>query len=137
MIDNKSVLGERTRQLRHDLYWSQEKVARKVGVDRSYISQIETGHVGYPGSQIVRGLADVLGSTTDYLLGLTDDPLPPPEIQPDDLPENYRFLYKRIEHLPPAMRDQAIEYLIEEIERMERLMQLGRRLDGETMPTPA
>ena len=36
--------GKRLRQLRTDKGWSQEELAHRVGIDVSYLSELENGH---------------------------------------------------------------------------------------------
>ena len=120
--------GKRLRALRHDLAMSQKELANSAGLSASAISRLESDTaVAQPGRDLAR-IASVLGTTTDYLLLRTEDPLPAPEMQPEELPLDVRLLYQQIERLPPAVRDQAVEYLLQEVERMERLLQAGRRL---------
>jgi len=121
-------LGKRLKALRADLGLSQKEVAHRSHTSQAYLSRIEGDHVRNVRGPVLARIAEVLGTTTDYLLGLSTDPLPPPEMVEDDLPADVKILYQRIERLPPAVRDQAVEYLIEEVERMERLLQVGRRL---------
>lgn len=54
---------------------NQETLARIVGVDRGYISQIENGKDVNLGVKTAMKLADALGVSLLYLIGLTDDPL--------------------------------------------------------------
>lgn len=103
-------------------------MADRAQVDRAYLSMIENNKRPAFGSDILQRVAAILGTSSDYLLLLTDDPLPPPEMAEDDLPPDVRFLYERIEHLPLAVRDEAVQYLVEEIERMERLLEAGQRM---------
>ena len=77
------TVGKRIRLLRQDLDLNQAKLVselKKLGVEigSSYISELErTDKV--PSGTVLAGLARVLGTTTDYLLLLTDDPNPPHE----------------------------------------------------------
>jgi transcriptional regulator with XRE-family HTH domain len=72
------TVGKRIRILRQDLGFKQAGLVNeleKQGIDvgRSYISELErTDKV--PSGTVLAGLAKVLGTTTDYLLMLTDDP---------------------------------------------------------------
>jgi transcriptional regulator with XRE-family HTH domain len=70
------------RLLRGYLRLSQEALGQRVGVSKSTISGIERGAQGISG--IAGKLAEVLGTTTDYLYGLTDNPLPPNDEQLDE-----------------------------------------------------
>lgn len=78
-----NTTGKRIRVLRQDLDLTQSEVARqmtKLGtkINASYISTLE-GNDKMPSGEVLRGLARVLQTTTDYLLLLTDDPLIPSE----------------------------------------------------------
>ena len=55
--------------------WRQEDLAQASGVSRTYISEIERGRVTNVGVEALSALADALGVTVQYLLGLTDDAL--------------------------------------------------------------
>jgi len=69
--------GRRIRQLRADLGLSQEELGAAIGAAKSTVSGFETGTAGI--SRVAGALAKALGTTTDYLLGLTENPLPPDE----------------------------------------------------------
>lgn len=77
------TVGKRIRILRQDLGLNQGELVNaleKQGIEvgRSYISELErTDKV--PSGTVLAGLAKVLGTTTDYLLMLTDDPILPSE----------------------------------------------------------
>jgi transcriptional regulator with XRE-family HTH domain len=53
----------------------QETLANQIGVDRSYISQIERNADVNVGVKTIFALAQALGVSPAYLLGLTDNPL--------------------------------------------------------------
>ena len=71
---NGMLFGERLRQLREGKY-SQEELAEKLNVHNNTISKWETGKQE-PRAQKVAELARLLGTSTAYLLGDTDDPEP-------------------------------------------------------------
>jgi len=76
MVNEKQEsTADRVRLLRSYLRLSQEALGQRVGVSKSTISGIERGAQGIAG--VADRLATVLGTTTDYLYGLTDNPLPP------------------------------------------------------------
>ena len=70
-----SDLGHRLAMLRHERRLSQTRVAKEVGITQKHLSQIEHGHVLFLSlsSGTVLRLANLLGVTTDYLLGRTDE----------------------------------------------------------------
>lgn len=73
--DKSKTLAWRIRSSRDDMNWNQEDLAQKSGVSRSYISNIESGRVVNVTVDVVFALADALGLSRAYLIGLTDDPL--------------------------------------------------------------
>ena len=83
------TVGKRIRILRQDLGFNQGELVNelaKQGIDvgRSYISELErTDKV--PSGTVLAGLAKVLGTTTDYLLMLTDDPGLPNEQEEQEI----------------------------------------------------
>lgn len=66
------MFGTRVRQLRREEKLSQEELANLVGVHTNTISKWENGAV--PNLGKVMKLAQVLGTTSAYLLGDSDDP---------------------------------------------------------------
>lgn len=70
-----SGLAWRLLRSRRDMNWRQEDLAQASGVSRTYISEIERGRVTNVGVEALSALADALGVTVQYLLGLTDDAL--------------------------------------------------------------
>ena len=76
-------MGKRIKRLRQDYDWNQAELAARltgegVEVGVSHISRIEKSERN-PSTEMLTSLARVLGTTTDYLLLLTDDPLPQDE----------------------------------------------------------
>ncbi len=74
------TMGKRIRILRDDRQLSQTDMAVLMGaygaaVNPSYLSQIEAD-AKLPRLPVLRAIARVLETTTDYLLLLSDDPLP-------------------------------------------------------------
>lgn len=54
-------LGAFVKERREARGWSQTRLAAECGLDRAYLSQIESGKVGWPGADIRRRLAAALG----------------------------------------------------------------------------
>lgn len=67
--------GGRLRALREQHELTQEQLAALLGKDKRQILRYEADEVD-PGSAIVAALAYHLETTSDYLLGLIDDPTP-------------------------------------------------------------
>ena len=74
-----NITGYRIRGLRSDLNWTAEQLALKIGVNRANVTQWEIGK-NYPSKDNLVSLAKALNTSTDYLLGLTEDKRPINEI---------------------------------------------------------
>ena len=72
MFDIK-IFGERLRAAREQKGISQKSVAELLEVTRTQISDIENGKTGTSMARLVT-LAEFYHVSTDYLLGITDDP---------------------------------------------------------------
>jgi transcriptional regulator with XRE-family HTH domain len=55
---------------------SQQDVAERTGLKVQNISRLEQDHRVHVRSDTLRRLAEALGCSTDYLVGLVDDPEP-------------------------------------------------------------
>ena len=66
-------IGDRIRARRQDLGWTQEELARRLGVRQNVISRLESGTVKSPSVLLIRRLARTLNVTADYLVGMYDD----------------------------------------------------------------
>lgn len=73
----------RLKKLREEQGLTQSALAERLRIETGHqvwpetISRIERG-VNSPAAWMAGGLARILGTTVDYILGLTDDPEPPP-----------------------------------------------------------
>ena len=59
--------GERIRDLRKEMGWTQEVLADKAGVSREYLGKIEKGHNGASVDLLVT-LCGLFNTTLDYLV---------------------------------------------------------------------
>lgn len=71
--DAHSTLGERVHLLRRRLGWTQRELGEAAGINTNTIARIERSDVKDPGGQMVARLARALRTTTDYLLGLSEE----------------------------------------------------------------
>lgn len=62
------MLGDSLREARKKAKFTQEKLAKEIGVQRSVISKYESGTIDPTVGQLQR-IADALGVSVDYLLG--------------------------------------------------------------------
>lgn len=67
--------GQRIRGLREALGYTQDDLAEKINVAVLQINRYENDKTK-PNGEVIARLAQALYTTTDYLLGLTDEPSP-------------------------------------------------------------
>jgi transcriptional regulator with XRE-family HTH domain len=72
------MIYPRIRDLREDRDMSQAKLAQLLGMSQTGYSKYETGENAIPAA-ILEKLADLYGTSVDYLLGRTDQPSPYPK----------------------------------------------------------
>ena len=72
----KTNYYRRIRDLRDDHDLSQRVLAEKLGMKQAQYSRYELGYRDIP-TDILIALADLYNTSTDYILGRTDDPAPP------------------------------------------------------------
>jgi transcriptional regulator with XRE-family HTH domain len=66
------MLKDRVAQARAKKHLTQEQLAAAAGVRQSHISRIESGDIKNVRGDILGKMAQALGVSTDYLLGLGD-----------------------------------------------------------------
>jgi transcriptional regulator with XRE-family HTH domain len=74
MAEIRRAFGLAVRIFRERRGWNQGHLSRASGVDRGYISRIETGRAD-PGLQVQRRLADALGVTLTELVAQAEEEL--------------------------------------------------------------
>ncbi|MCD7748670.1 MAG: helix-turn-helix domain-containing protein [Oscillospiraceae bacterium] len=67
----------RIRDLREDMDWNQTKMAKYLGMSQTGYSKYETGENDIPTQVLIR-LAKIHNTSTDFLLGLTNERRPYP-----------------------------------------------------------
>ena len=72
MSDKISIVGERIRERRKNQLMNQQDLSAQTGLTQSQISRYENGDNEPTGEALV-ALADVLNTTTDWLLGRSDN----------------------------------------------------------------
>jgi len=70
----QSQIGYRVRRRRMALGWSQTQLAACMHMPQGHISRLELGKYAAVNPEKLVTLAQVLSTTTDYLLGLSEDP---------------------------------------------------------------
>jgi transcriptional regulator with XRE-family HTH domain len=64
------TIGKRVARLRARRKLTQQELAERAGVSQAIISRLETDSRDNVTSDVLKGLAQVLGCTTDYLVGM-------------------------------------------------------------------
>jgi len=67
--------GERLKRIREESHLTQDELAEVLGVGVLQINRYENGKTE-PNGDMVAAIAKALHISSDYLLGLTDDPTP-------------------------------------------------------------
>lgn len=75
MKNNNNILGMRLKKLREKSGFTQKKVAAAFGLTNFQLSRYESGQSN-PDPDLIAKFADFYEVSTDYLLGLTDNPQP-------------------------------------------------------------
>jgi transcriptional regulator with XRE-family HTH domain len=68
------VFATRVQERRRTLGWSQTELAKRADLDLGNINEVEHGRKSSVRADTLVSLAVALGVSTDYLVGLTDDP---------------------------------------------------------------
>ena len=118
---------------RRDLHMKQKELARLSGISRTYVSQIETGTVSEVMSDVVVKLAQALGVSVLYLLGLSDVPTTTDDGAPIDAGSSHltfdvrdpelRALMVEIADLVHGMTPAQRRYFIDQVRLMRRLLE--------------
>ncbi len=76
-----SLRGDRIVQLRKTSGYSQKALADRLNLSQNQISRYENNQMN-PTPETLVAIAKLLNTSTDYLLGLTDNPTPATDQQP-------------------------------------------------------
>lgn len=69
------TLGQRIKEMRSKRGLTQEELASRLGLGRANIANYEADRT-QPPSGVIANLADILKTSTDYLLNRTENPFP-------------------------------------------------------------
>lgn len=126
-VRDMSVFSQRLKQLRKKSNMLQKDVANKLGITESAYGYYEQGR-REPSNETLKQLANIFGVTTDYLLGITDDPKLT-EKDERDIAKRLEQIRKEIEHSDglafdgEPLSEEAKESLIESMEYIFRQTQ--------------
>lgn len=86
----KKIMASRIKECRKKAGLSQEMLAEKLKMKRTNVANYEAGRVVPPGYVLIE-LADIFGVTTDYILGLSDNPNGGTDYLDDDIRQIQRM----------------------------------------------
>jgi len=118
------IFGKRLKERRQNLGRTQVESASSLGVTQAYLSMLESGTNKPPILNLVREVAVLYGTTTDYLLGLTDNPSPC--LQRDRLPPTVKKVASIMSEWNEHTRREFLGRAEEETERERQ----HRKLDS-------
>jgi transcriptional regulator with XRE-family HTH domain len=110
----KMALGEKVRVKREEMKLTQAELAKKSGITQATISRIESGEVTQLRSDKLKGLAQTLGVTVDFLVGKKERMEFNDALAAD---ENAKIIFRGYEKLPDERRKQLrdfVNWLIEQ-----------------------
>ncbi len=124
------VKGERIRQLRKARNLTLMQLGEQVNKTQGYLSDLENGNIPAPSAQTIAIIADVLDTTTDYLMGRTDDPSlsNTVELTPDEKLNLIGALLRG-----NGANEDDIDMIMELLEARRRSRDLKRRLKEQTI----
>ncbi|MCL4835551.1 MAG: helix-turn-helix transcriptional regulator [Caldilineaceae bacterium] len=82
MSEETTYFHERLRERRESAGLVQEKAGELLGYSKSYLSKLEAGVSVPTGWPLLSKLASAYDTSADYLLGLTDNPMPERALSP-------------------------------------------------------
>ncbi|HZG81581.1 MAG TPA: helix-turn-helix transcriptional regulator [Brevibacillus sp.] len=102
--NQKKLMGHRIKMIREKLGLSQDELANKLGMNRTNVSNYESGRTVPPGN-VIKELADILKTNADFLLGRTDDHTAiKNESELSEIDEEIRSLARDIQNLDSGNR---------------------------------
>ena len=108
---NMSSFGKRLKEIRERMGISQRSFAKMLGLDPAQLFRYERGE-RVPTEPVIKQVAEKLKVSTDYLLGLTDDPAPRSGKLPD-------YIQKKLEECEKLSR------------KLEEFRELARKILGD------
>lgn len=107
------VFAKRFKELREKRGWTQEDIAKRLKISRNTVAGYESkGKI--PREDTLIAIANLFDTTTDYLLGRTDDPNPQPSA--DDKIQS--ALRKINEAIDPSLDSKYIDVFLNTLEKI-------------------
>ncbi|MEV2908612.1 helix-turn-helix domain-containing protein [Paenibacillus larvae] len=71
-----AAMSDRIKSLREKKGMTQDELANRLNMNRANISNYERGIITNIPSEVLNKMADLFGTSVDYILGRSDDPSP-------------------------------------------------------------
>jgi transcriptional regulator with XRE-family HTH domain len=84
--EKMATTGDRIREVRESLGWTQQVLADKAGLSKGFLSDVENGHRGISSDNLLK-VANALGATLDYLTGNAEQSAPAHQKQQVVIPD--------------------------------------------------
>ncbi len=113
--EKENGLGDRLCALRQEKSLTQKEVSERIGITKAMLSKYENG-INIPRADVLADLADVLETSTDYLLCRTGDPSVPKGAKPDKQNVRVQDCFMKFRKLEPGFQEmiyQNVECLYE------------------------
>lgn len=106
------MLAQRLRYVRKIRGLSQEELGKKINSTKSTISNYENEY-STPSNEVLKDLADVLNTTTDYLLGRTErvEPKEDSELEKILSDPQTNIMFKDWEKMTIEQRQEALNFI--------------------------
>lgn len=108
-------MGRRIRELREEMGYTQTELGEQLAAHGVTVSQGHMGHMEsgrrMPSVEVLTALAQVLDTSTDYLLGMTENQLSAKDVEEELAAGGIGGRFERVmARLSPGRRDQVVEY---------------------------
>ncbi|PGC67600.1 helix-turn-helix domain-containing protein [Bacillus safensis] len=103
------MLSKRLKSVRKNRGLTQEELAKRVKTTKGTISNYENGH-STPSNEMLKDLADALNTTTDYLLGRTEN-ISSEQVEYDFSDPDLQIAFKAASDFSEEARRQTIDFI--------------------------
>ncbi|AOZ88162.1 transcriptional regulator [Bacillus xiamenensis] len=103
------MLSKRLKSVRKNKGLTQEELAKRVKTTKGTISNYENGH-STPSNEMLKDLADALNTTTDYLLGRTEN-ISTEQVEYDFNDPDLQIAFKDASDFSEEARKQTIDFI--------------------------
>jgi len=140
------IIPERVKDLRFKRNLEPIDLAYRAGISEGYVYRIESKDPPSVGAPILARLADILDTSSDYLLGLTDNParpdMPPPPPPDHDIDPETRALldlifdmFQEIRRIAPEAVPTIVNLFYMQAQSHLAAMRAARGVEHEEEPT--